>query len=700
MKIDNILLKIYLKIKGISKKIFGYNNKATNLMSIFVAFLMALHYYFYIADLGINKVITLTLLTGILYIVVRLGIYILKRLVFLISRFNKNNLVFFVIFTIAFVKIIDEAGGEDFLEKYQIYLMSLGLTIIIMTFFKSLNSLLKNKKKASIIFLLASAIPLVLLSIFLFSPGESDELEKFNIDNSAKKDFHKKIIYTSKSLEYESSDKDSVSLMSLVNYSGRTKKVRDKYFKKSLAEVSKKGKIWYPEGEKSCPVVFFIHGNHRFTKENYQGYDYLGRYFARRGIVFVSVDENMLNGFYKFGLGNENDARAILLLENISYLLEKNKDKNSELYGLIDENNIGIAGHSRGGEAVAIAQVFNKLKYNPDNGKELDYNFNIKAVASVSATVDQYNFSDKDLSMSDVNYLCIHGSNDYDVEDFSAMKIYDNLNFSKDSDYFKAAIYIGFANHGQFNQLWGRADADPFYGLFVNKKALIKEKDQEEIASLLLYSFMQDSFGLKDNRDIFKNLRNYKLPDTVYYSRYADSSFEPICDFEEDVRLETFKYGKTRFNGFSSINEKSAAVGGKYLSTGLNIDINKLSNYELIFDQNISAKNYLQFDIMEENDIDNFFDTKIQVKIEDENGNQAVIDANKYFDLYPSIKVEHSKLEQINKDYEYKSSYQTVRLPLSEIKNANLDKDNIKYISFIFDSEDADLLIDNIGYSN
>ena len=41
-----------------------------------------------------------------------------------------------------------------------------------------------------------------------------------------------------------------------------------------------------------------------------------------------------------------------------------------------------------------------------------------------------------------------------------------------------------------------------------------------------------------------------------------------------------------------------------------------------------------------------------------------------------------------------------IRAAISEIKNENLDKNNIKYISFIFDSEDADLLIDNIGYSN
>lgn len=78
------------------------------------------------------------------------------------------------------------------------------------------------------------------------------------------------------------------------------------------------GKIWFPKEAENCPVVFMAHGNHSITAESYRGYDYLGEYLASHGYVFVSVDENILNE-----RSGENDARAVLLLENIGEILEK-----------------------------------------------------------------------------------------------------------------------------------------------------------------------------------------------------------------------------------------------------------------------------------------------------------------------------------------------------------------------------------------
>lgn len=96
----------------------------------------------------------------------------------------------------------------------------------------------------------------------------------------------------------------------------------DAYFSYDLTEVPLAGKVWYPKEAGSFPVLFLIHGNHTYTTPSYLGYDYLGRYLAKKGYVVVSVDERCCND-----LVNENDARAILLLENMRALRTLGKEE-------------------------------------------------------------------------------------------------------------------------------------------------------------------------------------------------------------------------------------------------------------------------------------------------------------------------------------------------------------------------------------
>ncbi|WP_455714346.1 poly(ethylene terephthalate) hydrolase family protein [Anaerosporobacter sp.] len=185
--------------------------------------------------------------------------------------------------------------------------------------------------------------------------------------------------------------------------------VMDKYFDYDLKNAPITGKVWYPTTEKDCPVLFIVHGNHNYTTDSYLGYDYLGKYLASNGYVVVSVNENSCNQ-----LGNENDGRAILLLENIKQVLKYNKDKTNPLYQKIDEENIAIAGHSRGGECVSTAYLFNGYDVYPDNGNiKFNYNFSIKSIIAIAPTADQYMPAQHEVSISDVNYLLIHGTNGY-----------------------------------------------------------------------------------------------------------------------------------------------------------------------------------------------------------------------------------------------------------------------------------------------
>ncbi len=575
MRFKNFLIKIQGKIKNIAFNIFGKRTYSDNLIILIISFLIAIKYFYYISDRGFNKILVITVLTMLHFILLNIIVYLLKHIVEIIQRMRAKNIIFFIALYYIFYKVFDYLEDESFMSDIEINIVAFACAFVIMLFAKSLSAVVKNKKKLALLFLIPTTVLIGLSAQFLISSGESTELVDLNIDNSSKKTLDSKIKYSSDYFDYESSEEENISLLRYVKYGGKTKKVRDKYFNRSLSDVPLRGRVWYPIGEDKCPVVFMIHGNHRFTTENYLGYEYLGKYLARRGIAFVTVDENMLNGFSKFGLSNENDARAVLLLENMKYLFNKNSDENSKYYNLFDETKVALVGHSRGGEAVAIASELNRLNYNPDNGRRSKYRFNIKAVASIAPTVNQYNPSGKDIRLTGVNFLAIHGTHDRDVTGFSGMKLYDKAILNKDANNFKAAIYIAFANHGQFNELWGM-DAEPPYDLFLNKSALIDENSQRDLTSKLLFNFFKSSFDTNGDREVFKNLKNYALPSTIYYSRYEDSTFESICDFEDDYDMSKFTYGRVNFDGFRSISEEEVSIGGRDTgNTGLYLSYKK-----------------------------------------------------------------------------------------------------------------------------
>ncbi len=695
MKINNILIKIQAKIKLLAGKIFGRPSRGKVLLTSIMAIFISLNYYYYIADRGIYSPLALLGSAFITFLLLTIAFGILDKLILILSRMDRKNLIMFLSLYYIFYKLLEDLAEDAFLDDLYIYLFALVADLILIIFVKSLLGLFRNKKKLSILFLIPSGALIAFAVFFLITAGDNEELKNLKIDNSDKISMDSKINFSSGSLDYEL-DK-SVSLLSYVNYSGRTKKVRDFYFKRGLNKVPLRGRIWYPKGEENSPVVFMIHGNHRFTTENYLGYDYLGKYLARRGIAFVSVDENMLNGFSKFGLGNENDARAILLLENIKALLEESSNKNSQYYKLFDKDNIVLAGHSRGGEAVAIAGVLNKLKLNPDTGKEMNYNFNIKGIVSIAPTVDQYNPSGKDIKLKDINFLTVHGSHDKDVQGFSGMKIYDNTELTS-PDKFKAAIYMGFANHGQFNELWGKWDSDPPESFFINTSALMAEEDQEEALSKILYAFLEDSFNIRNSRDFFKDTDKYALPDTVYFTRYSDGSFVPLVDYEDDFDLLTFNYGSCSYQGFNKVKEDTVNIGSKELyNTALHLSYYNEADYELVFDDFLPTKDYLQFDLMVKNE--NFDNIDMDVELRDSYGIASRVKLSDYKTLKAPVKVEHSKLQKFTDEYDYKSSFETIRIPLEDF-GKEINKSEIKYLDFIFKSGNNKVVIDNIGYSD
>lgn len=702
MKLNNLLIKIQNKINIFFQKYFGKTPAFRWILLAICAATISTNFYYYIADRGLNVIISYIITTLVIFLLLSLVYLILQHLLVLFRRIKTKNLSVYIILLIVLYKIYDDAIYTIELDDKYIYAGLLLFFILVTIFAKSAISFFKNKKSSALLFLIPTTAIMFGILFFIAMSG-FDTKEVFKLDTNRNKIASKTEKYGVEIFNYEGED---VNLLKYVTYSGNKKKIRDAYFKRGLDEAQISGRVYLPKEKNNSPVLFITHGNHRFTTENYLGYDYLGNYLAKRGFAVVSVDMNILNGFYKVGLSNENDARAILLLENIKYIIDQSRDDSSKLYKKLDKENIALMGHSRGGEACAIAYNYNNINQLPEDGnKNLNYGFNIKGIISVAPTYNQYSPGGKSLTLKDVNYFTVAGTNDADVSTFEGMLMYDNVYFSKDTNYFKTALYLGYANHGQFNSLWRDYDSDPFKGYLLNRKELLKEEEQQEILSIYTNDFLENCFDINFNRELFmQGPDEYSdLPSTNYYSRYSDSRTSNISNFEEDYVLQTASVINARisYDNLYKILEKNHKYGsGSSNTSSVFIASNKGGSYKIHLneDKMLNSAKTINFDI------ENFSSTDISnniiLKMQDSWGNVSQINVSNYKKLTPSTKSYVYKSDFFTDDFTIRQTPQTVIIPIADFKakNSNLNIDDLNLIEFYFD-DNVDISIDNISFS-
>ncbi|MDX1314760.1 MAG: hypothetical protein R3356_04605, partial [Eudoraea sp.] len=321
---------------------------------------------------------------------------------------------------------------------------------------------------------------------------------------------------------------------------------RTKYWGFDSESLPLNARVWYPEGEGPFPLALIVHGNHGMQDYSDPGYAYLGELLASRGIILASVDENFINGSWSDifgGLDEENDARGWLLLEHLKVWHQWNNTEDNPFYNKIDTNNLALIGHSRGGEAVAHAAMFNSLPYYPDDASvKFDYNYNIKSIVAIAPVDGQYEPGESRSKIEDVNYFVLHGAQDADVSSYMGSQQYERVSFKDSLYHFKTGVYVYGANHGQFNTTWGNNDTgNPFTGL-LNLKQLLSAEDQRKIAEVYISAFLDIS--LKDQKQylpLFVDARSGKdwLPETIYLNQFEDSNLESIANFDEDFDVST-----------------------------------------------------------------------------------------------------------------------------------------------------------------
>jgi hypothetical protein len=321
---------------------------------------------------------------------------------------------------------------------------------------------------------------------------------------------------------------------------------RTRYWGFDETALPRNARVWYPGGKGPFPLVLIVHGNHLDRDYSDPGYEYLGKLMASRGFIFVSVDENFLNAAWSDlfkHLNEENDCRAWLLLKHLELWHAWNGDEKNPFFNKVDPGRIALIGHSRGGEAVAIAAAFNQLPYYPDDATvAFDFGFDIKSVIAIAPVDGQYKPADVSTFFRDVNYFVIQGSHDMDMRSYHGTRQWQRIKFTDTTFHVKAGLYIWAANHGQFNSIWGENDVGyPGIALF-NRKQLLSFEDQLMIGKVCISAFLEATLLEKHGYlDLFRDYRTGRkwLPETIYLNHYEDSESNFVCSFEEDLDLGT-----------------------------------------------------------------------------------------------------------------------------------------------------------------
>lgn len=169
----------------------------------------------------------------------------------------------------------------------------------------------------------------------------------------------------------------------------------------------------------SYPLIVCVHGN----GHNFSNYTYLLEHWAKNGFIAASIH---LNG------GMAKEGRARVLFKHIDIL--------KLAFGASLQNNIGIMGHSRGGEGVVAAARIN-------NADALGHN--LKAIISLGPT-DQYNPKEVMAPPFATPYLVMHGAMDGDVANPGLMgfSLYDRASGKE-----KSMAWLYGANHNRFNEI-------------------------------------------------------------------------------------------------------------------------------------------------------------------------------------------------------------------------------------------------------
>lgn len=301
----------------------------------------------------------------------------------------------------------------------------------------------------------------------------------------------------------------------------------------SDVEIELWAHVWRPAMGGPYPLVVFLHGNHgtcgRFDPKhgiriddridytykgtcpsgyvvtpNHRGYDYLARPLAGYGYVVVSINANRgINAAGEApGDSGLNLRRGRLVLRHLQQLAQWNtiggapKSLGFQLTGLMDFSQVGLMGHSRGGEGMraAVAQYHDPDSPWPARIGRVGFRslFEIGPVDGQTSRI---------LNADNLYWNVLLPACDGDVFNLRGIKPFDRMlhNTGEAGSFHKSTFQVFGANHNFYNTEWQESDARSCVGQTQLFPPFVGSPEQRDTALHTLIPFFRSNTGSRPN---------------------------------------------------------------------------------------------------------------------------------------------------------------------------------------------------------
>lgn len=379
---------------------------------------------------------------------------------------------------------------------------------------------------------------------------------------------------------------------------------------------------------------------------------------------------------------------------------------------------IAIIGHSRGGEAVTHAALFNKLRHYPDDAREVfNFNFNIGAVVAIAPVDGQYKPGGSLTVAQDINYFVIQGALDMDMQTYGGLATMKRIEFSANFNGFKAGLYLSAANHGQFNSVWGRRDdTGPGINRF-NLKQLMTEQEQQKILSVYISSFLEATINAKpDYKPLFMDARFGRnwLPKKIYMNQFEPAQKTLLANFDDDVDVNstTIKGGRIITSGLREWKEQqNKFLWGLQVTKAVYLgwDSVKLKHQPAFFSLSLSAPislsgKMLSFSLAQEKENDGKAKPiDFTIVLEDGKKQQFSFPLSSCAYLQPQVAKNLSKFKLLNDYPNSEAVPDFFYFDVAKILNAHtsFQLKDLRKIKFVFNkTASGDIILDDLSLIN
>jgi hypothetical protein len=321
-------------------------------------------------------------------------------------------------------------------------------------------------------------------------------------------------------------------------------------------------------------------------------------------------------------------------------------------------------------------------------------------------------------------YLTLQGASDGDVNTFNGERQYIRTTFGSGSDMFKAAVYIGEANHSRFNTEWGSLDDSLPGGLLLRRGGMMPAESQRQIAKVYIAAFLEAALhGKREYIGLFRDSRAGAgwLPQATYINRYEDGRFFELARFDDDANKTTFRIGITAQTAGSGLvwSEQQAedrdradkGTRGAVLqwedggSGSFTLKLPRLlygRAESLVF----SMAN-MERDIAAEGDaLSELPPPQVEIELESRNGAVTRLPLSEFMPVVRPPVTAFTLLPWLEtriKDGKYKNAsepvFQTYQLPVDKFRAANprFDPSALSRVTFRFSGGPGKLMLDDIG---